>query len=237
MKYDREKIRKAVAEYVYFLKDSHPSGPDDVTTWDSKRRKLHNAMFEAFGFDPARYGDKHIADSIDSIDKAFDGIEQFIDYHTDRLFDMFHNNDVRYGNGVETNYAFKDRIDKNIDYWKKKYGARIDLAKKAMHRAEAGLKCWNDDRPEGTPYVATWDAGINVHDFTGVCSSIDRDWEFIEGFAKMPREAFLKSVVKAYYSNKIEDIGRSIEKLESLAFQAMHTSYYTYPAKETNNAE
>lgn len=238
MKYDREKIRKAVAEYVYFLNDSHPKGPDDVTVWDSKRRKLHNAIFESAGLDPAKFEDKQIADKLDSWDKYFDTIEQYIDYHTSRLFDTFNNEKAEWGNGIKTYYALKDRIDRVLKYWKDKLDARITVADNTMRRALNGLRAWNDDRPDGVEYVGPWAVGINSHDFNGEWGYIKRLWASMEEFAKQPREAFLQDTVKVQFDDKLDKIKKSIERLESFAFRAMQTKYYTYPIKEkTENAK
>ena len=52
MELNRDKVRKAVAEYVYFLLDNEPKGEADAAAYDSRRRKLHNAIAEIMGVKP-----------------------------------------------------------------------------------------------------------------------------------------------------------------------------------------
>ena len=47
MKYDRDKIRKAVAEYVYLLLDGKPENAEEAERFDKKRKKRQTAEDEA----------------------------------------------------------------------------------------------------------------------------------------------------------------------------------------------
>ena len=49
MTIDRDKVLKRVAEYVYFLLDNEPKGEADAAAYDSRRRKLHDAIAKIMG--------------------------------------------------------------------------------------------------------------------------------------------------------------------------------------------
>ena len=141
MNLDRDKVRKAVAEYVYFLVDNEPKGEVDAAAYDSRRRKLHNAIAEIMGVKPEDFKDTHIADGIKDMTVP---VEEYIDFHTDRVITKVHNDRTSYG-GIEIRWDAKERIPHIIKHNKKRIGDRIKEVDKVMERAVKGLDDWNKD--------------------------------------------------------------------------------------------
>ena len=229
MKYDRNKVRKAVAAYVYFLLDNAPKDKADAAPFDSKRKALHRAIFKELTSNPDSWTDTHIANGIKDMMVP---VEEYIDFHTDRLIDIFHNDDAKYG-GIELDWESKERIDHIIKRNKKRIGDRIKEVDKVMERAQKGLNDWNKDHPKDK-HLYTWDVGINVHDWNGFRSCIKRNWEKMDALAALPREAYTKLMVNTYLNSPIGTIEDLICKLEAIAFRAERTKYYTYEKKGTN---
>ena len=223
MKYDRDKVREAVAAYVYFLLDNAPKDEADVAPFDSKRKALHDAIFKELTNNPDGSRDTHIANGIKDMMVP---VEEYIDFHTDRLIDIFHNEDAKYG-GIELDWESKERIYHIIKRNKKRIGDRIKEVDKVMERARKGLKDYNDDQPKDK-HLYTWDVGINVHDWNGFRSCIERNWEKMDALAALPREAYTKLMVNTYLNAPIGTIEDLICKLEAIAFRAERTKYYTY---------
>lgn len=230
MKYDRDKIRKTVAEYVYFLLDNKPEGEADAASYDSRRRKLHDAIAKVLGAKPEDFKDTHIADGLK--DKTV-SVEEYIDFHTDRVITKVHNDRIMYG-GIEIRWDTKERIPHVIKRNKRRIGDRIKEVDKVMERAQKGLDDWNKDHPK-EKHRYTWDVGINVHDWNGLRSCIETNWKKMEALAEMPREAYTKILVNEYLDNPLGTIERLIKELESIAFLAERTPYYTYEKKGKTN--
>ena len=230
MKYDRDKIRKTVAEYVYFLLDNKPEGEADAAAYDARRRKLHDAIAEVLGAKPEDFKDTHIADGLK--DKTVP-VEEYIDFHTDRAITKIHNDRIAYG-GIEIRWDTKERIPHVIKRNKRRIGDRIKEVDKVMERAQKGLNDWNKDHPK-EKHRYTWDVGINVHDWNGLRSCIETNWSKMEALAEMPREAYTKILVNEYLDNPLSTIERLIKELESIAFLAERTPYYTYEKKGKTN--
>lgn len=226
MDLNRDNLRKAVAEYTYFLLDCKPEGEADAVTYDSRRRKLHNAIAEIMGVKPEDFKDTHIADGIKDMGVP---VEDFIDFHTDRVITKVHNDRTSYG-GIEIRWDAKERIPHIIKHNKKRIGDRIKEVDKVMERAQKGLADWNKDHPKDKR-LYTWDVGINVHDWNGLRSAINSNWNKMEALAEMPREAYTKILVNEYLDKPINTIESLIKELEGIAFRAERTKYYTYQAK------
>lgn len=220
---DRDKVRKAVAEYVYFLMDNEPKGEEDAAAYDSRRRKLHDAIAESMGVKPDDLRDRHIADGIENMGVS---AEDFIDFHADRVISEVHNRRAAYG-GIEIQWDVKERIPHVIKRNKERIKDRIKEVDKVMDRAVKGLDDWNKDHPKNKR-LYTWDVGINVHDWNGLRSAIDRNWEKMEELAEMPREAYTKIMVSTYLDKPLSAINSMIKELEGIAFRAERTKYYTY---------
>lgn len=229
MKIDRNKVRKAVADYVYFLLDNSPKDKTDVMAFDSKRKKLHEAIFEKLSDKPDDNRDEMISEWLSNPiwKDYFKDVEDYIDYNTDRLIDMFHNKRVKIGNGIEIDWEKKERIDWMIKTQKKHFDKRIAEVDKVMERAQNRLKDWNDDHPD-SKYLATWDVGINDHDWNAFKYSINRHWDTIKALSELPREAYTKLVVETYLGRPLNDIEILTKKLESIAFRAERNEYYNY---------
>ena len=223
MNIDRDKVHQAVAEYVYFLTDSKPKDETDAAIYDSRRRKLHNAIAEVLGAKPEDFKDTHIADGIKDMTVT---VEEYIDFHTDRVISKAHNDRASYG-GIEIRWDAKERIPYIIERNKKRIQNRIKEVDKVMTRAVKGLDDWNKDHPKGKT-LYTWDVGINVHDWNGLRSCIDTNFAKMEALAKMPREAYTKILVNAYLDNPLSTIESLTKELEGIAFRAERTKYYTY---------
>ena len=92
MKFNRDNIRTAVAEYIYFLLDNRPEDAEAAAKYDRKRRGLHIKISMALGVDGDVVKDTGIAESIGGDwKKAFGSVDNLIDYHTDRLLCKFYN--------------------------------------------------------------------------------------------------------------------------------------------------
>ena len=234
MKYDRNKIRKAVAEYVYLLLDGKPENAEEAERFDKKRKKRHDAIFTALGKDPANYRDGHIADGLTKNWRAgFVDEEQYIDYHTDRLIDVFYNEENKYSSGIKISWESKSRIDYVLKTNKDRVGKQLAEVNKVMERAQKGLKDYNEDNPG--KHVYTWDVGINVHDWNGLRQCIEVNWEKIETLSELPREAYTQVMVNEYFHKPLQTIDRLVKELESIAFLAERTPYYTYEKKGKTN--
>ena len=98
MTIDRDKVLKRVAEYVYFLLDNEPKGEADAAAYDSRRRKLHDAIAKIMGVKPEDFKDTHIADGIKDMGVP---VEDFIDFHTDRVITKVHNDRNSYSMGCQ----------------------------------------------------------------------------------------------------------------------------------------
>lgn len=228
MKYNRDKVRKAVAAYVYFLLDNAPKDKADAAPFDSKRKALHMAIFKELTSNPDSWTDQYISEGLNKDWKAgFGDEENYIDYHTDRLIDIFHNEHAKYG-GIELDWESKERIDFIIRNNKTRIGKRIAEVDKVMKRAQKGLEDYNDDHQK---FVYSWNSGINIHDWNGLRSCIDRNWEKMDALAALPREAYTKLMVNTYLKTPIGTIEDLICKLEAIAFRAERTKYYTYEKK------
>ena len=72
MTIDRDKVLKMVAEYVYFLLDNEPKGEADAAAYDSRRRKLHNAIAEIMGVsrDGVKNHFRHISGKLGTRDRV-----------------------------------------------------------------------------------------------------------------------------------------------------------------------
>lgn len=226
MKYDRDKVRKRVAEYVYFLLDCKPEGEADATAYDSRRRKLHNAIAEIMGVKPEDFKNTYIADGIKNMGVP---VEDFIDFHTDSVISKVHNDRTSYG-GIEIRWDVKERIPHVIKRNKKRIDDRIKEVDKVMERAQKGLNDWNKDHPK-EKHRYTWDVGINVHDWNGFRSCIETNWSKMKALAEMPREAYTKILVNEYLDKPLQTINGLVKELESIAFLAERTPYYTYEKK------
>lgn len=223
MNIDRDKVHQAVAEYVYFLTDSKPIDETNAAAFDSRRRKLHDAIAESLNVKPDDVRDTHIADGIANMSVP---IEEYIDFHTDRILTNVHNDRVKY-NGIEIRWDVKERIRHVIERNKKRIGDRIKEVDKVMKRAVKGLDDWNKDHPKNKT-LYTWDVGINVHDWNGLRSCIDANWAKMEALAEMPRESYTKILVNAYLDNPLSAVESLTKDLEGIAFRAERTKYYTY---------
>lgn len=230
MKYDRDKVRKAVAEYVYFLLDNKPTDETDATAYDSRRRKLHDTIAEIMGVKPEDFKDTHIADGIKNMTVP---VEDYIDFHTDRVISKAHNNRAAY-DGIEIQWDYKERIPHIIRYNKERIKDRIKEVDKVMERAVKGLDDWNKDHPKGKT-LYTWNVGINTHDWNGLRSAIDSKWAKMEALAEMPREAYTKILVNEYLDRPLAAVESLIKELEGIAFRAERTKYYTYEKKGKAN--
>lgn len=235
MKYDRDKVRKAVAAYVYFLLDNAPKDGTDAVAFDSKRKALHRAIFAELTKNPENFEDNYISEGLGNPTwkDGFGNEENYIDFHTDRLIDTFHNNVAQYGGGIEIDWERKERIDWVIEHNKKRINSRIKEVDKVMERAVKGLDDWNKDHPN-SKHLYTWDVGINTHDWNGLRSAINSNWNKMEALARMPREAYTKMLVNAYLHTPLRAIDSLIIELQAIAFQAERTKYYTYERKGTN---
>lgn len=229
MKYDRDKVRKAVAEYVYFLLDNKPTDETDAAAYDSRRRKLHDAIAESMGVNPDDFRDTCISNGIKEMTVPTD---EFIDFHADRVISKAHNNRVVY-DGIEIQWDYKERIPHIIRHNKERIKDRIKEVDKVMERAVKGLDDWNKDHPKDK-YLYTWDVGINVHDWNGLRSAINSKWTKMQALAEMPREAYTKILVNEYLDRPLAAIESLIKELEGIAFRAERTRYYTYEKKGTN---
>ena len=231
MTIDRDKVLKRVAEYVYFLLDNKPEGEADAAAYDSRRRKLHDAIAKIMGVKPEDFKDTHIADGIKNMGVP---VEDFIDFHTDRVITKVHNDRNSYG-GIEIRWDAKERIPHIIKHNKKRIQDRIKEVDKVMERAVKGLDDWNKDHPKDKR-LYTWDVGINVHDWNGLRSCIETNWSKMEALAEMPREAYTKILVNEYLDKPINTIENLIKELEGIAFRAERTKYYTY-TRTTDGSE
>ncbi len=227
MTIDRDKVLKRVAEYVYFLLDNEPKGEADAAAFDSRRRKLHDAIAKIMGVKPEDFKDTYIADGIKDMTVP---AEEYIDFHTDRVISKVHNNRASYG-GIEIRWDVKERIPHVIKRNKKRIQDRIKEVDKVMERAVKGLDDWNKDHPQDKT-LYTWDVGINTHDWNGLRSAINSKWAKMEALAEMPREAYTKILVNAYLDNPLTAIEGLIKELEGIAFRAERTKYYTYEKKK-----
>lgn len=223
MDIDRSKVRQAVAEYVYFLADSRPKDGTDAAAFDSRRRRLHDAIAETMGVKPEDFGDTSIADGIANMGVP---IEEYIDFHTDRVISKVHNDRAAYG-GIEIQWDAKERIQYTIKRNKKRINDRIKEVDAVMTRAMKGLDAWNLDHPKGKT-LYTWDVGINAHDWNGLRGRIKTNWAKMEALAEMPREAYTKLVVAEYLDKPLDTIRRLTNELEGIAFRAERTKYYAY---------
>lgn len=230
MNIDRNKVRQAVAEYVYFLTDSKPKDETDAAAFDSRRRKLHDVIAESLNVKPADIKDTYIADGLK--DKTVP-VEDYIDFHTDRVISKVHNNRAMYG-GIEIQWDYKERIPHIIKRNKKRIDDRIKEVDKVMERAVKGLDDWNKDHLKAK-YLYTWNVGINVHDWNGLRSDIDSKWAKMEALAEMPREAYTKILVNEYLDKPLTTIESLVKELEGIAFRAERTKYYTYEKKGKPN--
>ena len=226
MNIDRNKVRQAVAEYVYFLLDNELKVEADAAAFDSRRRKLHDAITEIMGFKPEDFKDTYIADGLK--DKTVP-VEDYIDFHTDRVISKVHNNRAAY-NGIKIQWDYKERIPYIIERNKKRIDDRIKEVDKVMERAVNGLDDWNKDHPNDK-YLYTWSVGINTHDWNGLRDAINSNWAKMEALAEMPREAYTKILVNEYLDKPLAAIESLIKELEGIAFRAERTKYYTYEKK------
>ena len=223
MTIDRDKVLKRVAEYVYFLLDNEPKGEADAAAYDARRRKLHDAIAKIMGVKPEDFKDTYIADGLK--DKTVP-VEEYIDFHTDRVISKVHNDRTSYG-GIEIRWSEKERIPHIIERNKKRIKDRIKEVDKVMERAVKGLDDWNKDHPKDK-HLYTWDVGINTHDWNGLRSAINSNWNKMEALAEMPREAYTKILVNEYLDRPLAAIESLIKELEGIAFRAERTKYYTY---------
>ena len=232
MNIDRSKVRQAVAEYVYLLVDGRPEDETDAAAFDSRRRRLHDAIAESLDANPADIKDTHIADGI--ADMAVP-VEEYIDFHTDRVVSKVHNDGVSYG-GIEIRWDVKERIPFIIKRNKKRFGDRIKEVDMVMERAVRGLDDWNKDHPKDKT-LYTWDVGINTHDWNGLRGCIKSNWAKMDALAEMPREAYTKLVVVEYLDKPLDAIKRLTNELEGIAFRAERTKYYTYTGDDSERKQ
>lgn len=223
MNIDRYKVRKSVAEYVYFLLDSEIKGEVDAAIYDSRRRKLHNAIYKSMGVEFNCFDDTSIADGINAMAVP---VEEFIDFHTDRVISKIYNRKVFY-NGMEIQWDYKERIPSIIRNNKQRIKKRIDEVDKVMEQAVAGFDAWNKDNPNDKKFYP-WNVGINTHDWNGLRDAINNEWGKMETLAEMPREAYTKIMVNEYLEKPLTTIDSLIKELEGIAFRAERTEYYTY---------
>lgn len=228
MNIDRDKVRQAVAEYVYFLTDNKPKDETDAAAFDSRRRKLHDAIADIMGVKSEDFKDTNIADGIKDMAVP---VEEYIDFHTDRVISKVHNDKASYG-GIEIQWDAKERIQYIIKRNKKRIDDRIKEVDAVMARAMKGLDAWNLDHPKSKT-LYTWDVGINTHDWNGLRGCIKTNWAKMEALAEMPREAYTKLVVAEYLDKPLDTIKRLTTELEGIAFRAERTKYYTYTKNDS----
>ena len=133
MAIDRNKVRKSVAEYVYFLLDTELKGEVEFAVYDSRRRKLHDAISESMGVKSNDFKDTSIADGINDMVVP---VEEFIEFHTDRIISKVYNRKVFY-DGMEIQWDYKERIPSIIRNNKQRIKERIDEVDKVMEQAVA----------------------------------------------------------------------------------------------------
>lgn len=228
MAIDRDKVLKRVAEYVYFLLDNEPKGEADAAAYDSRRRRLHDAIAEIMGVKPEDFKDTYIADGLKDNTVP---VEEYIDFHTDRVISKAHNDRAAYG-GIEIRWDAKERIPHVIKRNRKRIDDRIKEVDRVMERAVRGLDDWNRDHPNDKR-LYTWDVGINTHDWNGLRSAINSNWKKMEALAEMPREAYTKILVNEYLDRPLAAIGSLIKELEGIAFRAERTKYYAYAERKS----
>ena len=229
MTIDRNKVRKSVAEYVYFLLDTELKGEVEFAVYDSRRRKLHDAIAESMGVKSNDFKDTSIADGINDMTVP---VEEFIDFHTDRFISKVYNRKVFY-DGMEIQWDYKERIPSIIRNNKQRIKERIDEVDKVMKQAVAGFDAWNKDHPNDKKFYP-WNVGINTHDWNGLRDAINNEWGKMETLAEMPREAYTKIMVNEYLKKPLTTIDSLIKELEGIAFRAERTEYYTYTSKNKN---
>lgn len=223
MTIDRNKVRKSVAEYVYFLLDSEPKCEAYAAAYDSRRHKLHNAIYESMSVEFNCLNDTHIADGINDMTVP---VEEYIDFHTDGVISNVYNRKILY-DGMELRWATKEQIQQMLKDNKERINNRINEVNRVMERAVNGLDDWNNDHPTDKK-LYPWNVGINTHEWNGLRADIYLEFAKIEALAEMPRESYTKILVTEYRDKPLATIEVLLNKLEGIAFRTERTKYYTY---------
>lgn len=229
---DRTKVIDAVRKYVYFLEDGEPTDPAKVAAWDSRRRRLHDDVGLALGFDSSRYNrDSLTAEYAKNWKEAFDTIEDFVEWDVDRIIDSVTND---YGS-IKTSYALKARIGKMFGAFNSRVKARLKPVDDIMNAALEDWRAWirsNDEKSKGTSIIDK----INIHDYNGISSRVKRTMGMMEAFSRLPREAYLSVAVKTYYDQPAKEVWDDVQRLEGIAFRAeklyAEAPFYKYREKK-----